>query len=57
MAAAVFVLFALLALAFPVLLYLAVRSEHDQRREMDREEAERAARRDTRDDRRNTDDR
>lgn len=41
----------LLALAGPFVLYVLVRGEHDARREMDRETAERAARRDTRDDR------
>lgn len=34
------------ALLAPVALYYLVRSEHDQRETMDREEAERAARRD-----------
>lgn len=40
-------LLVLLALAAPVALYLLVRGEHDQRETMDREQAERAARRDT----------
>jgi len=46
---AVFLLFALLA---PLVLYGLVRAEHDQRETMDRDEAERAARRDTRDEER-----
>lgn len=41
------VLFVLLGVVGPLILYLLVRSEHDQREEMDRESAERAARRDT----------
>jgi multisubunit Na+/H+ antiporter MnhG subunit len=41
---AVVVLFALLA---PLVLYVLVRAEHDDREEMDRERAERVARRDT----------
>ncbi|MFD1686908.1 hypothetical protein [Halobellus litoreus] len=41
------VLFAVVA---PLVLYLLVRAEHDQRSTMDRRDAERAARRDTRDD-------
>lgn len=41
----------LLAFAAPLVLYVLVRQEHDAREEMDRETAERTARRDTRDDR------
>jgi multisubunit Na+/H+ antiporter MnhG subunit len=44
-----FVLVALVGLAAPLVLYYLVRAEHDQREEMDRQSAERAARRDTRD--------
>ncbi|MFC7226563.1 hypothetical protein N0B31_04050 [Salinirubellus salinus] len=45
---AAFVLVVLLfALAAPLALYALVRSEHDEREEMRREDAERAARRDT----------
>jgi hypothetical protein len=40
-------LFAALAVAAPLALYLLVRSEHDAREPMDRDAAERAARRDT----------
>jgi hypothetical protein len=40
------VLFVLLAVAAPLVLYVLVRSEHDNRERMDRERAERAARRD-----------
>lgn len=36
----------LLAVVGPLLLYVLVRSEHNDRRRMDRERAERAARRD-----------
>jgi len=43
---AVLLLFAVVA---PFVLYVLVRGEHDQRQTMDREEAEREARRDTRD--------
>ncbi|MFB6251906.1 MAG: hypothetical protein ABEI27_09540 [Halobellus sp.] len=47
--------FALVALLFgigaPLVLYGLVRSEHDQRQTMNRTDAERAARRDTGDDR------
>jgi len=39
-------LFVLAALAFPLGLYVLVRAEHDQRETMDREAAERVARRD-----------
>jgi hypothetical protein len=42
----VVVLFVLLAILGPLLLYVLVRSEHDNRERMDRERAERAARRD-----------
>jgi type II secretory pathway pseudopilin PulG len=51
MAAELLVLFALLAVVAPLVLYALVRAEHDDRQTMDREDAERAARRDT-DDRR-----
>ena len=44
---ALFVVFLLFALVAPLVLYALVRSEHDQRGEMDREAAERVARRDT----------
>jgi len=47
-----FLVVLLLALAAPLVLYVLVRSEHDQRVETDRETAERLARRDTDDDRR-----
>jgi multisubunit Na+/H+ antiporter MnhG subunit len=47
-----FVVVLLLALAAPLVLYMLVRSEHDQRVETDRETAEQMARRDTDDDRR-----
>jgi hypothetical protein len=49
--ALVVVVFLLLAVAAPFVLYALVRSEHDAREEMDRETAERTARRDTRDER------
>lgn len=49
MPAVALVLVALAAVVFPLLLYLAVRAEHDDRVEMDRADAERAARRDTAD--------
>lgn len=42
-------LLVILSLVVPIALYLAVRAEHDQRETMDRRQAERAARRDTRD--------
>jgi hypothetical protein len=45
-------IFLVLALVAPLVLYLLVRSERDQREEMDRESAERAARRDTPEERR-----
>ena len=44
--------FVLLAVGAPLALYALVRSEHDRRETMDREDAERAARRDTREERR-----
>ncbi|SDY21279.1 hypothetical protein [Halobellus clavatus] len=48
--------FALVVLLFavvaPLVLYVLVRREHDQRQTMDRADAERAARRDTGDQRR-----
>ena len=47
--AALFAVVLLLALVLPLALYVLVRAEHDEREEMDRESAERAARRDTRD--------
>lgn len=43
----VILLVVLLAVVGPVLLYYFVRAEHDSRDTMDREEAERAARRDS----------
>lgn len=46
--AALLVVFAF-AVAAPLLLYVLVRAEHDERETMDRREAERTARRDTRD--------
>ncbi|GAB3684546.1 hypothetical protein GCM10028857_13680 [Salinarchaeum chitinilyticum] len=48
---ALVVLLLAVALAAPLVLYYLVRAEHDQRETMDREAAERAARRDTPDDR------
>lgn len=42
-----FAVFLLVAVGGGLLLYLLVRSEHDQRRTMDRESAEKVARRDT----------
>ena len=47
----VFVLFAAVPVGLGLLLYTLVRSEHDRRETMDRQDAERAVRRD-RDDRR-----
>jgi type II secretory pathway pseudopilin PulG len=47
-----FVVVVLLALVAPLVLYVLVRSERDQRVETDRETAERMARRDTGDERR-----
>ena len=44
----VFALVVVLALLAPLVLYYLVRAEHSQRERMDRESAERAARRDTR---------
>jgi len=46
--AGLFVLVLVLALVAPLVLYYLVRAEHGQREQMDRESAERAARRDTR---------
>jgi len=46
MAAGLFALVLLVAVAAPFVLYYFVRAEHDKRETMDREEAERAARRD-----------
>ena len=40
----------LFAVGAPLILYALVRAEHDQRSTMDRRDAERAARRDTRED-------
>ncbi|QLD88057.1 hypothetical protein HWV07_02980 [Natronomonas salina] len=45
------VLVLIACVAFPLVLYAAVRAEHGQRETMDRQEAERAARRDTDDER------
>jgi hypothetical protein len=45
---AFFAVFLLFALGAPLVLYALVRGEHDQREEMSRAEAERSARRDTR---------
>lgn len=42
------VLFLLFGIVAPVVLYYLVRDEHNQREQMDRECAERTARRDTR---------
>ncbi|ACV10816.1 conserved hypothetical protein [Halorhabdus utahensis DSM 12940] len=42
----------IIGLAFTVGLYALVRSEHDSRKEMSRDEAERVARRDTSENRR-----
>ena len=44
------VVFLVLAVLAPLVLYALVRSEHDKRQTMSREEGERAARRDSRDD-------
>ena len=46
MTGAVVGLFVLFAVVGPLVLYILVRSEHDDRERMDREQAERAARRD-----------
>ncbi|QLD84556.1 hypothetical protein HWV23_02140 [Natronomonas halophila] len=48
---ALLIVFLLVAIASPLVLYWLVRAEHDQREEMSREEAERVARRDTDDER------
>jgi multisubunit Na+/H+ antiporter MnhG subunit len=48
---AIIVLVLLVGLLAPLGLYYLVRAEHDEREEMSREEAERAARRDVDDDR------
>jgi hypothetical protein len=48
---ALFLVFLLLVVASPLVLYVLVRAEHDEREEMSREEAERVARRDTDDER------
>lgn len=45
--AALVLVFFLFALVAPLLLYVLVRAEHDQREPMDRADAEEAARRDT----------
>lgn len=42
-------LFFLGILIFPLLLYLFIREEHNQREKMDRQTAEKTARRDTKD--------
>lgn len=56
MAGAVFLLvFLLVAIAAPLVLYALVRAEHDQREQMDRATAEQVARRDTDQTRRSTD--
>jgi len=47
------VLFLLFGIVAPVVLYYLVRDEHNQREQMDRECAERTARRDTRERTRN----
>lgn len=52
MTGAVLGLFFVFAIIGPLVLYALVRAEHDDRETMSRDEAERAARRDTR----NTDD-
>ena len=46
---AVFAVVLVFALVGPLVLYAFVRAEHDARETMDREDAKRAARRDTRD--------
>jgi multisubunit Na+/H+ antiporter MnhG subunit len=46
---AVVALVVLVGVAAPLVLYALVRAEHDDRERMDRQTAERAARRDTRD--------
>jgi phosphotransferase system glucose/maltose/N-acetylglucosamine-specific IIC component len=48
-AALVLAVVLLFAVVGPFVLYFLVRAEHDQREQMDREAAEAAARRDTRD--------
>jgi len=50
-AGGIFLIVLLVGLAFTLGLYALVRSEHDQREAMGRDEAERVARRDTSDDR------
>ncbi|WP_336338223.1 hypothetical protein [Haloarcula brevis] len=52
-ASGLFVVVLLLALVAPLVLYILVRNERDRRVETDRETAERLARRDTGDERRN----
>ncbi len=47
MAAAIFLVFLILALVAPIVLYYLVRAEHDHRETMDRQAAERTARRDS----------
>jgi multisubunit Na+/H+ antiporter MnhG subunit len=49
MIAAIVVFVLLLAVVAPIALYYLVRAEHDERETMERNEAERTARRDTRD--------
>ncbi|WP_169051803.1 hypothetical protein [Halorhabdus amylolytica] len=51
MATGIVILALVVALALPLVLYGLVRAEHDQRETMDRDDAERAARRDTRQER------
>ncbi|MFB6201534.1 MAG: hypothetical protein ABEI98_05955 [Halorhabdus sp.] len=51
MAAGIVVLVLAIGLALPIVLYALVRAEHDRRETMDRDEAERVARRDTRNER------
>jgi len=51
-AAGVVLLFVLVGVGAPLVLYTLVRAEHDDREVMDRSAAERAARRDVDDDRR-----
>jgi len=48
MAGAIVLLVFGVAIALPLVLYWLVRAEHDRRERMDREDAERVARRDTR---------
>lgn len=43
------ILFFISILVFPLLIYLFVREEHNKREKMDRQKAEKTARRDTKD--------